>query len=337
MALEFDKSQLDDMDWRNDWSQFVDALALVYSQVFAEHSQTGIHGGDELMKIFGDSEVCWIGELENVDIHEELAPGVAFAMPVREVTLANGHTLKARRVTLTVEPDEASWWESCSVGDTIKFRASIIAPSPSRPPLRFSAPATPKTPVTLMMRLRTGAPLEKGKPGEAVAMPAEQPTPAPAMPAPVVVPTDKYPTDDPAGPFKKLGQLENRLISENKMPDECWGELDVICQEIKAQCKPDDMVTRLLTFLERVPDDIDIGTPGTVVHTIESTHPAYLDALKDSITRQPTGYSMWLADRATRENEKLFDTWRPIFESVRSNSNATQAAKETAKMVLESE
>ena len=71
-----------------------------------------------------------------------------------------------------------------------------------------------------------------------------------------------------------------------------------------------------------------------VVHTIESTHPAYLDALKDSITRQPTGYSMWQADRATREDEKLFDTWRPIFESVLSIPNATQTAKETAEMVL---
>jgi len=336
MAIDFNLSNLDGIRWETDWSQFIEALALAYTPI-VEVDESPYHiGGAELMAIFGGSEVCWEGTVQDVKhVRRDIAPSVGFSMPLQETPLSDGHNLRARRLVISVTEEDASRWDECSVGDSVRFKAFIVAGENDRPALKFATADSPDRPVALKITLAQAVPLDMRKDGVGPVIQLVPPAPSPLKPKPRIVPTDEYPSEDKEGPFKRLGQLENRLIAEEKMPEECWQELEDICDRIRAECSAEDMIARLLTFLERVPEDVNLGSPGVVAFAIESTYLAYLEPLKESVIRNPRGKTMIIADTATRTRPELLDSWLPIYESVADNPNANQSAREIAEMILE--
>jgi hypothetical protein len=52
----------------------------------------------------------------------------------------------------------------------------------------------------------------------------------------------------------------------------------------------------VFAYLERY-HDADLGTPGSLVHFLESAYPSYTDELLASIARRPTDLTLWMANR----------------------------------------
>ena len=59
-----------------------------------------------------------------------------------------------------------------------------------------------------------------------------------------------------------------------------------------------DQVTHraVFAYLERH-HDADLGTPGSLVHFLESAYPSYTDELLASLARRPTELTLWMANR----------------------------------------
>jgi hypothetical protein len=83
----------------------------------------------------------------------------------------------------------------------------------------------------------------------------------------------------------------------------------------------------------------DLGTPGPLVHCLESLgYEAYLPQLLDSVRRQPTYLTVWMVNRILnsdipdKHRKQLLD----LLESVVANPAASPTEVEQAKRFLES-
>jgi hypothetical protein len=91
----------------------------------------------------------------------------------------------------------------------------------------------------------------------------------------------------------------------------------------------------LLDLLERHPQ-ADFGTPGPLVHALES-QPAYADLLASSLQRQPTELTAWMANRLL--NSKLARderaTWLKRLTAVASHPLAAAGVRDSAIRFLD--
>ena len=73
------------------------------------------------------------------------------------------------------------------------------------------------------------------------------------------------------------------------------GRLYELTEALAAQPAPERAASELFTLLERLPD-ADFGSPGPLVHCLESL-PGHEAALKASVERQPTFTGIWMVSR----------------------------------------
>ena len=97
--------------------------------------------------------------------------------------------------------------------------------------------------------------------------------------------------------------------------------LQLLLDELPAAAGPERAAELILAFIERVtaddlrPPRYDFGTPGPLVHTLESL-PGYQAPLEISLRRRPAPLSVWMLNRilnATedwRERERLLSLLR---------------------------
>jgi hypothetical protein len=82
--------------------------------------------------------------------------------------------------------------------------------------------------------------------------------------------------------------------------------LNELTDELMALPQPERAIPALLGVMERMPD-VEMGTPGPLVHTLEQMRGLYERELVESIKRQPAGLSIWMVNRilnATRVPEQ---------------------------------
>ena len=335
MALKLDPSILRGFNWAHDWTQFVAALAVAYEPIVTNTEPSAKIGSDQLAAIFDGKQVFWEGRLQDMNLRGEYGFTAGFGMPLQELSLCDKKILRATRLVISIEPYDVATWAVCTVGDDVRYKACITPNKLGRPSIEYAIARSPDRPVQLRVRLAKAIPLEIRKGGAGPFVPVEPVEPKPAEPKPRIIPTEEYPSADNEGSFFRLGQLENRLISEQKMPEECWQELEDICVRVISEVSTAEMITRFITFLERVPDEVNLGSPGVVIHALENTYPEYLPELKESLQRQPNGNILSLAEPVTSKDKGLLNTWRPIYESVLKNPNASVSAREIVQMIFE--
>ena len=83
------------------------------------------------------------------------------------------------------------------------------------------------------------------------------------------------PSDDDSGLAFQLHDLTASI-------ENCEGALEV--------------VPHILAFFERYPN-AEHGTPGALVHFIETLYPAYVEHLVSSVERKPTPHTLWMVNR----------------------------------------
>ena len=75
-----------------------------------------------------------------------------------------------------------------------------------------------------------------------------------------------------------------------------WTVVNAVCAELRHAESVLDCAQDMFDLMERL-DDVELGSPGPLVHTLESTAPAYEPWLEASMRRQPTTLSVWMVNR----------------------------------------
>jgi len=107
-----------------------------------------------------------------------------------------------------------------------------------------------------------------------------------------------------------------------------------ITEAVPKLSSPELVVPELFAVMERFPD-AELGTPGPLVHTLESLD--YTRELVASIRRRPTPHGVWMVNRIL--NSDLAETDRQFYldllTSVTAHPHATESARDQAQSFIE--
>ena len=86
--------------------------------------------------------------------------------------------------------------------------------------------------------------------------------------------------------------------------------------------------------MERL-DGVDLGTPGSLVHTLETWPGGYEQLLAQSVRRKPTPLSVWMVNRILNVSPPDAESWMALLGSVLDNPAASDETKADAKGFIE--
>lgn len=107
--------------------------------------------------------------------------------------------------------------------------------------------------------------------------------------------------------------------------------LQDLCEDLKAHSVR-DAAPLLFGLLERL-DGSDLGSPGPIVHTLESMS-GYEPFLAESLSRKPTALSVWMANRILNARRPDREEWLARLKCVASSPTASSEAKAEAQEFL---
>jgi hypothetical protein len=112
--------------------------------------------------------------------------------------------------------------------------------------------------------------------------------------------------------------------------------LNELTDELMALPQPERAIPALFGVMERMPD-VEMGTPGPLVHTLEQMRGLYERELVESIKRQPAGLSIWMVNRilnATRVPEQR-QFYMDLLQFAAEHPAATKYARHEARFFIE--
>ena len=114
-----------------------------------------------------------------------------------------------------------------------------------------------------------------------------------------------------------------------------WERLDELCDEMRAVNDPAACAPVMFRTMERL-DGVELGTPGPLVHTLETWHGGgYEQLLAQSVRRKPTPLSVWMVNRILNARPSDAESWMVLLRSVASNPAASGETKAQAKGFIE--
>ncbi len=106
--------------------------------------------------------------------------------------------------------------------------------------------------------------------------------------------------------------------------------LDELCDEMRELNDPSATAPVMFRTMERL-DGVDLGTPGSLVHTLETWPGGYEEMLAQSIRRKPTPLSVWMVNRILNASPPDAESWMALLRSVANNPAASDETKADAK------
>jgi hypothetical protein len=91
--------------------------------------------------------------------------------------------------------------------------------------------------------------------------------------------------------------------------------LNGLCRELAERDDPDSWMPLLFALMERL-DEVDLGSPGPIVHALERTGVEYHPLLARSVRRKPTPLTVWMVNRILNKDPADRDDWVEILASV---------------------
>jgi hypothetical protein len=107
-----------------------------------------------------------------------------------------------------------------------------------------------------------------------------------------------------------------------------------LCQEMRALNDPAACAPILFRTIERL-DGVELGTPGSLVHTLESWSGGYEKLLAQSVRRKPTPLSVWMVNRILNARPLDAESWMSLLHSVTENPAASAETKTEAEHFIE--
>lgn len=97
-----------------------------------------------------------------------------------------------------------------------------------------------------------------------------------------------------------------------------------------------ELIPDVFAFMEANPE-VDIGSPGPLVHFVERFYPSYLEQLIASLERQPTHSTLWMLNRIlnSTHTDDLRENLIAVLRSVHSHPKASTIVKSEAAEFLE--
>jgi hypothetical protein len=109
-----------------------------------------------------------------------------------------------------------------------------------------------------------------------------------------------------------------------------WERLDELCDEMRVVNDPAACTPLMFRTMERL-DGVDLGTPGPLVHTLESWPGLYEKLLAESVRRKPTPLSVWMVNRILNVQSPDAESWIALLRSVADNAAASDETKAQAE------
>jgi len=107
-----------------------------------------------------------------------------------------------------------------------------------------------------------------------------------------------------------------------------------LCNEMEAISDVEQCAPVLFRTIERL-DEVDLGSPGPLVHTLESWKGAYERYLVISMRLKPTLQSVWMVNRILNTNPPDEITWLRLLQSVANHPHASEGARIAAQVFLD--
>lgn len=79
-----------------------------------------------------------------------------------------------------------------------------------------------------------------------------------------------------------------------------------LMEALKQNADKEKAIEPIFRLIEKYPH-IDYGSPGPLVHTLESFHEYYHDALIASLDRRPTPLTVWMLNRLTNADQDYLE------------------------------
>ena len=127
----------------------------------------------------------------------------------------------------------------------------------------------------------------------------------------------------------------NALKIDDDNEDEMIERIDTLMQELSKNNDADTACEAMIFLLERHPD-ADFGGPGAIVHTIEDHIGKYESLLCDSLSRQPTEYTVMLLQRminGEKDTERCLELLK-LFKNCGKHPKADKQVKYSVKEYL---
>jgi len=107
----------------------------------------------------------------------------------------------------------------------------------------------------------------------------------------------------------------------------------LVCDELAQRDDPERWMPLLFSFMERL-GDVDLGSPGPIVHVLEHAGVAYRPFLAESVRRAPTPLTTWMVNRVLNGNPDDFDFWMQLLDAIERNPGASQETVDDARKFL---
>jgi hypothetical protein len=102
--------------------------------------------------------------------------------------------------------------------------------------------------------------------------------------------------------------------------------LETVCDFLRDGADPHRVIPAMFALLERL-DGVDLGSPGPVVHLLESFEQLYEGDLKKSLERHPTPLTVWMVNRLLNRSSDGREAWLQLLERA---AHHPRASAETA-------
>ena len=109
-----------------------------------------------------------------------------------------------------------------------------------------------------------------------------------------------------------------------------WERLDELCDEVRAADDAAVYAPVLFRTMERL-DEVELGTPGPLVHTLEAWRGRYEPLLEESVRRRPSPLSVWMVNRILNTKPPDAESWLTLLRSVAAHPTASAATKAQAE------
>ena len=109
--------------------------------------------------------------------------------------------------------------------------------------------------------------------------------------------------------------------------------LDDICDAVLSLPAPSAAFPEFFRLMERLSDS-DLGSPGSLVHTMEKHEGSYEDLLAASVSRKPTPLTVWMVNRILNGGTKDREKWMEILAVAVSHPAASEVAREQASRFI---
>jgi hypothetical protein len=109
--------------------------------------------------------------------------------------------------------------------------------------------------------------------------------------------------------------------------------LNEICEAVEKLARPSSAFPAMFELMERLSES-ELGTPGPLVHTMESQSGSYEGLLEESVKRKPVDLSVWMVNRILNaECDRA--RWMSILQLSAEHTQASELVRDQAKHFIE--